>query len=174
MENGNKGNTEFPVLAPEKRLKVGDDIFIRMRRWNQGVNHKFDLLLTTCATAKFGNMAMMKGAATVALLLGSASAYYHERRQVGSDAPAVVIPGASSYNGLNLVPQMGWNNWNAFHCDVNESLLLTTAQDMVDFGLRDLGYNYIVLDDCWSVGRNESGYLVADCKFRCGNTRRSC
>ena len=57
---------------------------------------------------------------------------------------------------------MGWNNWNAFHCDVNESLLLTTAQDMIDFGLRDLGYNYIVLDDCWSVGRNESGYLVED------------
>ena len=57
---------------------------------------------------------------------------------------------------------MGWNNWNAFHCDVNESLLLTKAQDMIDFGLRDLGYNYIVLDDCWSVGRNESGYLVED------------
>lgn len=74
----------------------------------------------------------------------------------------VVIPGASSYNGLNLVPQMGWNNWNAFHCDVNASLLLTTAQDMIDYGLRDLGYNHIVLDDCWAVGRNESGFLVSD------------
>ncbi|OCK81502.1 glycoside hydrolase family 27 protein [Lepidopterella palustris CBS 459.81] len=74
----------------------------------------------------------------------------------------VIVPGASSYNGLNLVPQMGWDNWNAFQCDVNESLLLNTARAMVDYGLRDLGYQYIVLDDCWSIGRNESGYLVAD------------
>lgn len=114
-------------------------------------------------------MSAFKVASTAALLLGSASASsyhsHHERRQVGSDTAQVVIPGASSYNGLNLVPQMGWNNWNAFHCDVNESLLLTTAQDMIDYGLRDLGYNYIVLDDCWSVGRNQSGYLVADSEF---------
>ncbi|KAH8846523.1 hypothetical protein MCOR21_008158 [Pyricularia oryzae] len=72
----------------------------------------------------------------------------------------VVIPGASSYNGLNLVPQMGWNNWNAYHCDVSEELLLKTAEAMVTYGLRDLGYNYVVLDDCWSIGRNESGYLL--------------
>ncbi|KAF2501899.1 alpha-galactosidase [Lophium mytilinum] len=76
----------------------------------------------------------------------------------------VVIPGASSYNGLNLVPQMGWDNWNAFGCDVNETLLLQTAERMVQYGLRDLGYQYIVLDDCWSVGRNESGYLVENPK----------
>lgn len=47
----------------------------------------------------------------------------------------VVIPGASSYNGLNLVPQMGWNNWNAYHCDVSEELLLKTAEAMVTYGL---------------------------------------
>jgi len=101
-------------------------------------------------------------AATAALLLGVSDAYYHGKRQAGNEKPEVVVPGASSYNGLNLVPQMGWNNWNAFHCNVNESLLLATAQDMVDYGLRDLGYSYIILDDCWAVGRNDSGYLVAD------------
>ncbi|KAI9691396.1 MAG: hypothetical protein M1820_009684 [Bogoriella megaspora] len=74
----------------------------------------------------------------------------------------VIIPGASSYNGLNLVPQMGWDNWNAFACDVNSSLLLNTAQAMADYGLRDLGYKYVVLDDCWSIGRNSSGYLEYD------------
>jgi alpha-galactosidase len=50
----------------------------------------------------------------------------------------------------------------AFHCDVNEALLLDTAQDMVALGLRDLGYKYIVLDDCVNVARNESGHLIAD------------
>lgn len=75
---------------------------------------------------------------------------------------AVVIPGGTSYNGLNLVPQMGWDNWNAYGCSVSEELLLTQAQAIVDYGLRDLGYEYVVLDDCWSEGRNSSGYLVAD------------
>ncbi|KAF2685833.1 glycoside hydrolase family 27 protein [Lentithecium fluviatile CBS 122367] len=97
--------------------------------------------------------------AAATLLLGEAVAYKYHKRQSDNETE-FVIPGASSYNGLNLVPQMGWNNWNAFHCDVNETLLLTTAQDMANFGLRDLGYNYIVLDDCWSIGRNASGYLV--------------
>lgn len=109
-------------------------------------------------------MAILKLATAAALMFGQASASPQtqqvHRRQAGGEEPDVVVPGASSYNGLNLVPQMGWNNWNAFHCDVNESLLLTTAQDMVDYGLRDLGYNYIVLDDCWSVARNSSGYLI--------------
>lgn len=111
-------------------------------------------------------MATFKLASAAALLFRQATAspqaQMFERRQVGGEAPDVIVAGASSYNGLNLVPQLGWNNWNAFHCDVNESLLLTTAQDMIDYGLRDLGYNHIVLDDCWSVGRNESGYLVED------------
>jgi alpha-galactosidase len=102
-----------------------------------------------------------------ALLLGETMAYNRlQQRYIDNSTgtPQVIIPGASSYNGLNLVPQMGWNNWNAFHCDVNESLLLRTAQQMVDLGLRDLGYNYIVMDDCWSIGRNSSGYLVENRK----------
>lgn len=89
-----------------------------------------------------------------ALLVGQVVSY------IDISTGKVIVPGASSYNGLNLVPQMGWDNWNAFQCNVNESLLLNTAQAMVDYGLRDLGYQYIVLDDCWSIGRNSSGYLV--------------
>ncbi|KAF2122454.1 glycoside hydrolase superfamily [Lophiotrema nucula] len=64
---------------------------------------------------------------------------------------------------------MGWNNWNAFHCDVNETLVLETANRMVELGLRDLGYNLISIDDCWSIGRNSSGYLeVNPIKFPSG------
>lgn len=101
-------------------------------------------------------MTSFKLAIAAALLVGQAAAspqaQMFEKRQNSTKEPAVIIPGASSYNGLNLVPQMGWDNWNAFGCNVNESLLLTTAQNMIDYGLRDLGYNYIILDDCWSVG----------------------
>jgi alpha-galactosidase len=56
------------------------------------------------------------------------------------------------------------DNWNSFGCDVSETLLLQTAQLIVDYGLKDLGYHYVILDDCWSIGRNSSNNnsLVAD------------
>jgi len=54
------------------------------------------------------------------------------------------------------------NNWNTFACDVSEKLLLETSKLLVDYGLKDLGYQYVVLDDCWSVGRGEDGYLIPD------------
>ena len=31
-------------------------------------------------------------------------------------------------------------------------------------GLKDLGYNYVLLDDCWSAGRGSDGYLIPDTK----------
>ena len=46
---------------------------------------------------------------------------------------------------------------------MSESLLLDTAQIMVDSGLRDIGYNYVVLDDCWAeMSRDADDMLVAD------------
>lgn len=56
------------------------------------------------------------------------------------------------------------DNWNALGCDVSEDLLVETANLIVDYGLKDLGYHYVVLDDCWSVGRNASNNnsLIAD------------
>jgi alpha-galactosidase len=54
------------------------------------------------------------------------------------------------------------NNWNSLGCDVSEGLLLDTSRKLVDLGLRDVGYNYVVLDDCWSDGRDGDGFLVVD------------
>lgn len=65
-------------------------------------------------------------------------------------------------NGLARTPQMGWNNWNSLGCDVSESLLLDTSRKLIDYGLRDIGYNYVVLDDCWSSGRGADRYLRVD------------
>jgi alpha-galactosidase len=62
-------------------------------------------------------------------------------------------------NGLAKTPQMGWNNWNSFGCDVDEELLLSATEKLIQFGLRDAGYQYIVLDDCWSAGRSDNGTL---------------
>lgn len=67
-------------------------------------------------------------------------------------------------NGLARTPQMGWNTWNAFGCNVDEALIIQTANMIQKLGLQDLGYHYINLDDCWSNGRNESANnsLIAD------------
>ena len=54
------------------------------------------------------------------------------------------------------------NTWNSFACSMNETVLLDAAKRIVDLGFKDLGYNYVVMDDCWSAGRNSSGYLVPD------------
>ena len=92
-------------------------------------------------------------------------------------------------NGLARTPQMGWvsskkptyplirpdpshsctdtpeNNWNSLGCDVSDSLLLDTSAKLVSSGLRDVGYTYVVLDDCWSAGRRDSDqWLLADQK----------
>ena len=63
---------------------------------------------------------------------------------------------------VNWSNQILKDNWNAFGCKVSEDLLLGTAKKIVDLGLRDLGYNYVILDDCWSVGRDEKGALKVD------------
>ncbi|KAJ4382174.1 hypothetical protein N0V86_002505 [Didymella sp. IMI 355093] len=75
---------------------------------------------------------------------------------------ATIITGAAAINnGLAVTPPMGWNNWNAFGCDVSEDLLYTTSDQILSLGLRDLGYDHVVLDDCWQDvnGRDKNGKL---------------
>lgn len=65
-------------------------------------------------------------------------------------------------NGLALTPPMGWNSWNKFACDVSEDLIKEIADAMVESGLRDAGYQFVVIDDCWQVARDEDGNIIAD------------
>ena len=65
-------------------------------------------------------------------------------------------------NGVALTPPMGWNSWNKFACNVSEDLIKSMADAMVTSGMKDAGYQYIVIDDCWQVKRDENGFIVAD------------
>ena len=66
-------------------------------------------------------------------------------------------------NGLGLTPQMGWNSWNKFKCEINETLINDTINYLVSTGLKDLGYNYMNLDDCWQKSRNnETKVIIPD------------
>ena len=60
-------------------------------------------------------------------------------------------------------PPMGWNSWNTFGENINEQLIMETADKMVETGLLKHGYEYLVIDDCWSLReRGEDGRIVPD------------
>lgn len=58
---------------------------------------------------------------------------------------------------------MGWNSWNTFGWNISDELIRTTADYIVESGLKDAGYEYIVIDDSWSERqRGADGRLVPD------------
>ena len=69
---------------------------------------------------------------------------------------------AQKYPGLGKTPQMGWNSWNKFGCNIDEKLIKATADEMVATGLRDAGYIYLNLDDCWHGQRDSNGFIQCD------------
>src|SRR5690349_13236210 len=74
---------------------------------------------------------------------------------------------AQNYNkfeGLALTPPMGWNSWNKFACNVDEAMIRQMADAMVSSGMKDAGYNYINIDDCWHGTRDSLGFIHPDAK----------
>ena len=63
---------------------------------------------------------------------------------------------------LGMTPPMGWNSWNTFTWEINDKLIREAADAMAS-ELKDAGYEYIVIDDCWSEKQRDSnGKLVPD------------
>ncbi|UQU68518.1 RICIN domain-containing protein [Couchioplanes caeruleus] len=78
---------------------------------------------------------------------------------------AVLAPSAAQAldNGVARTPPMGWNSWNTFGCSINETLIRQMADAIVSTGMRDRGYQYVVVDDCWfNPNRDGSGNLQGD------------
>ncbi|GHJ17269.1 glycoside hydrolase family 27 protein [Micromonospora sp. AKA38] len=66
-------------------------------------------------------------------------------------------------NGAARTPPMGWNSWNTFGCNINETLIRQMTDAMVSSGMRDAGYQYVVVDDCWmNQNRDSAGNLQGD------------
>jgi len=66
-------------------------------------------------------------------------------------------------NGVRLTPAMGYNTWNDFRCtNLSAANVMAVADKMVELGLHQAGYEYVNIDDCWSVGRMANGTLIAD------------
>jgi alpha-galactosidase len=86
---------------------------------------------------------------------------------------ALLLAPGSGYaldNGLAKTPPMGWNSWNKYACkDINERVVRETADAMAANGMKDAGYEYVVIDDCWQTGRDAEGNIIPDAeKFPSG------
>jgi alpha-galactosidase len=74
----------------------------------------------------------------------------------------MTCPSFALDNGLAKTPPMGWNSWNKFGCNVSEDLIRQAADALVSSGMKDAGYQYVVIDDCWQVSRDKEGNIVPD------------
>lgn len=64
------------------------------------------------------------------------------------------------HDGLAPTPPMGWNSWNRFGPFVSDQLVRETADALIESGMRDAGYRYVVVDDAWEGSlRGDDGHL---------------
>jgi len=74
-----------------------------------------------------------------------------------------VVVATAPAGGLAPTPPMGWNSWNKFGCRIDEQLIRGTADAMVSSGMKDAGYRYVNIDDCWEAPeRDANGNLTTD------------
>lgn len=82
-------------------------------------------------------------------------------------AAVVLLPTmcfAQKWENLAQTPQMGWSSWNKFQGNINEDIIKGIADALVSSGLRDAGYTYINIDDCWHGQRDADGFIQPDPK----------
>ena len=77
-------------------------------------------------------------------------------------ALASAPPASAQGAPLAQTPPMGWNSWHHFGCNVSEALIRQTADALVASGMREAGYRYVVIDDCWQVDRGPDGTIRPD------------
>lgn len=85
---------------------------------------------------------------------------------VGMWLALMATPARAQADRLSLAqtPPMGWNSWNKFACNVSEELIKSVADAIATNGMKEAGYQYVVIDDCWQVSRDANGNIVADPK----------
>jgi alpha-galactosidase len=68
-------------------------------------------------------------------------------------------------SGVAMTPPMGWNSWNHFACKVTADDVRSAADAIASNGMKDAGYAYVNIDDCWQGTRDERGRIRSNQKF---------
>ena len=100
----------------------------------------------------------MKSIITFFLLFIGICNFSLAQQEFGKQDQSVI----SEFDKLAQTPPMGWNSWNKFGCNVSEKLIKEMADAIVSSGMKDAGYEYVVIDDCWQTGRDEEGNIIVD------------
>ncbi len=87
---------------------------------------------------------------------GAATAYSQLPSVVAAPAPTPEL------GSVAPLPPMGWASWNHFFCDYDEKTIRAQADALVSTGMRDAGYNYVVIQECIARERDASGGLIVD------------
>ncbi|HVZ89407.1 MAG TPA: glycoside hydrolase family 27 protein, partial [Polyangia bacterium] len=111
------------------------------------------------ATGGAGGKAGQGGAAGAAGKGGSPGTGGMGGSAAGAGGGGGGAAGAGGSGVLGATPPMGWNSWNTFQCNLNETLIKQIADIFVSSGMQAVGYDYVNLDDCWMDGRDSSGKL---------------
>ncbi|KAF1952269.1 putative alpha-galactosidase B [Byssothecium circinans] len=61
------------------------------------------------------------------------------------------VPSLVLKDNVGRLPALGWNSWNKFACSISEEQFLVAAEQFVKLGLKDVGYQYVNIDDCWQI-----------------------
>jgi len=72
------------------------------------------------------------------------------------------VANAQKFPDVANTPPMGWNSWNKFGCNINEQLMREMADAMITTGMKDAGYQYLNIDDCWHGARDANGFIQPD------------
>ena len=88
----------------------------------------------------------------------------HQARAAASssNAAAPAAAAAAGSSGIPQSPPMGFNSWNFYHCNIDENTVRAVIDAMVSNGMKDAGYEYVNIDDCWQVERFENGTIQPD------------
>ncbi len=78
--------------------------------------------------------------------------------------PAASQESARGFAGLAPTLPMGWASWNGYFCDYDEQTIRDQADALVATGMRDLGYRYVIIQECIAPAGDENGNLVVDAK----------
>jgi alpha-galactosidase len=76
--------------------------------------------------------------------------------------PLGIMTYGQKFEHIADTPPMGWNSWNIFGCDINEQMIRDITDAMVTSGLKEAGYEYIIIDDCWHGERDSLGFIHSD------------
>ena len=91
-----------------------------------------------------------------------------DNKEEGTDDPGKddpVVPPVEEDDGPRKTPIMGWASWNAYHPNISEAEILSQAEKLVEYGLDDLGYTFVNIDDGWQYGRVDGVVQINEERF---------